>query len=114
MTTFLSSSYDESQRRRRTGDRMVALGCVIWLLVSGWMFFGTVPPEIVDNHTSKAMQERMRVCEGTFQQRFECKQALLLSGERWGFAVAVNRLMLMCAPAVTAWIVWSVLRRRME
>ncbi|WP_244511214.1 hypothetical protein [Magnetospirillum fulvum] len=113
MTMFLSDPYVEIQRRRRTGDWFVTLGCVIWLAVSGWMFFGTVPPEIVDNHTSKTMQQRMRTCEGTFQQRFECKQAFLLSGERWGFAVAVNRLMLMCAPAVTAWIVWSVLRRRM-
>ncbi|CCG39809.1 hypothetical protein [Magnetospirillum molischianum] len=109
---FQSSPHVERQRLRRTGDRAVTIGCVIWLVASGWLFFGTVPPEIVDNHTSKAMQQRMRVCEGTFQQRFECKQAFLLSGERWGFAVAINRLMLMCAPAVTAWIVWSILRRR--
>jgi hypothetical protein len=101
----------EAERRRRRGDIVVTLVCVAWLAVSGWAFFGTVPPEIVDNHTAKTMQDRMRVCEGTFRERFECKQAFLLSGERWGFAVAVNRLMLMCAPPLAAWIIWRMARR---
>lgn len=114
MTMSLSSVEADPARRRRIGDRLVALGCAVWLALATWGFFHEVPPEIVDNHTAKTMQQRMRTCEGSFQQRYECKQAYLLSGERWGFAVALNRLALICGPAITAWIVWSVMRRRLD
>jgi len=114
MTMSISSPEADPERRRRLGDRLVTLGCVAWLALASWGFFHNVPPEIVDNHHAKTMQERMRTCEGTFQQRYDCKQAFLLSGERWGFAVALNRLALICAPVLTAAIVWAVLRRRRD
>ncbi len=114
MSLYLSEEHFERRRRRRIGDLLVALACCLWLGVSGWVFFRDMPEEIFDNHTSKTMQDRMKSCEGSFQKRYDCKQALLLSGERWGFAVAIDRLMLMCAPPLAGWIVWSVLRRRQD
>ncbi len=117
MSLYFSADRAERRRRRhhssrRLGDVVVTLACLAWLGVSGWILFGDMPPEIFDNHTSKAMQDRMRTCEGSFQKRFECKQQLLLNGERWGFAVALDRILLMCAPPITIWIVWSAMKRR--
>lgn len=111
--SFFTGLSDRRRRHhRRVGDIVVTLVCLIWLGVTGWMFVRDMPPEIFDNHTSKAMQERMRSCEGSFEKRFDCKQQMLLSGERWGFAVALDRLMLICAPPIAAWIVWSAMKRR--
>ncbi|MDO8607067.1 MAG: hypothetical protein Q7R40_11060 [Phaeospirillum sp.] len=112
MSLYFSEGLSDSRRRRRIGDILVTVVCLIWLGISGWMFFGDMPEEIFDNHTSKAMQERMRACEGSFQKRYACKQQLLLSGERWGFAVALDRILLMCGPPITLWIVWSAMKRR--
>lgn len=111
MLPFVQDYLSDARRRKRLGDRLVAFACVAWLVGSGWTFFHTIPPEIIDNHTAKTMQDRMRTCEGSFSQRFECKQNLLLTGERWGFAVAIDRLILMCAPPIAAWIVWRAVRR---
>ncbi len=114
MSLDFSDDLSDRRRRRRIGDVVVTLACLVWLAVSGWVFFSEAPEEIFDNHTSKAMQDRMKACEGSFQKRYECKQQLLLSGERWGFAVALNRVLLMCAPPITAWLVWGAIKRRNE
>jgi hypothetical protein len=91
----------------------VGLACCTWLGVGGYMLARDLPPDLFENHTDKSVQERMRTsCEGNFHQRFECKQAILLQGERWGFAVLLDRLLLMCAPPATAWLVWSALQRK--
>ena len=113
MSLYFPAGLSERRRRRRIGDIVVTLVCLVWLGGSGWMFFHDMPTaEIFDNHNSKAMQDRMRTCEGSFQRRFECKQQMLLAGERWGFAVALDRILLMCAPPLAAWIVWSAMKRR--
>jgi hypothetical protein len=114
MSLDFSDDLSDRRRRRRIGDVLVTLACLVWLAASGWVFFSDVPEEIFDNHTSKAMQDRMKACEGSFQKRYECKQQLLLNGERWGFAVALNRILLMCAPPITAWVVWGAIKRRGE
>jgi len=114
MSACFSEDLLERRRRRRIGDVLVAVGCLIWLAVAGWMFVQQMPAEIFDNHTSKAMQDRMKTCEGSFQKRYDCKQAMLLDGERWGFAVAIDRILLGCAPPLTAWIVWAAIRRRYD
>ncbi|EME68906.1 hypothetical protein H261_16034 [Paramagnetospirillum caucaseum] len=110
---FIAEGLADPKRRRRLGDILVTLVCCLWLGFSTWTFFiADMPDEIFDNHTGKAMQERMKSCEGSFQQRYKCKQALLLNGERWGFAVALDRVLLICAPAITAWLVWGAIKRR--
>jgi hypothetical protein len=114
MSLYLPEEILVARRRRKLGDMLVTLACLAWLGVSGYMLFGDMPAEIFDNHNSKTMQERMRACEGSFQKRFDCKQQLLLSGERWGFAIALDRILLMIAPPITAWIVWSAMKRRSE
>lgn len=114
MSLHFTDGLSDPRRRRRIGDILVTLVCLIWIGFSSWAFFGEVPEEILDNHNSKSMQDRMKACEGSFQKRYECKQRLLLDGERWGFAVALNRILLICAPPITAWIVWSALKRRGE
>ena len=111
---FISDGLADPKRRRRIGDILVTLVCLAWLGLSTWTFFGDMPEEIFDNHTGKAMQERMKACEGSFQKRYQCKQQLLLNGERWGFAVALDRVLLICAPPITFWIVWSALKRRQD
>jgi hypothetical protein len=107
---LLADALSDPERRRRAAGWLVALACVVWMGASGWMFFGEVPANMFENHSAPVVQERMRNCEGNFHQRFNCKQAILLNGERWGFAVMLDRLLLMMAPPVTAWIVWSALR----
>lgn len=110
---FIAAGLADPKRRRRLGDVLVALACFAWLGFSTWTFFiRDMPEEIFDNHTGKAMQERMKACEGSFQQRFQCKQRFLLDGERWGFAIALDRVLLICGPAITGWLVWGAVRRR--
>ena len=112
MSAYFSQDLADQRRRRRIGDILVTLVCVAWIGLSSWAFFGEVPEEITENHTSKAMQDRMKACEGSFQKRYQCKQALLLNGERWGFAVALDRVLLICAPSITLWLVWGAIKRR--
>ncbi len=112
MSVYFPEGLSDPRRRRRIGDILVSIICLVWIGFSSWAFFGNVPEEITENHTSKTMQERMKACEGSFQKRYECKQRMLLDGERWGFAVALNRILLICAPPITAWVVWSAMKRR--
>jgi hypothetical protein len=110
---FIAEGLTDPKRRRRLGDVLVTLACCLWLGLSTWMLFvNDTPAAIFDNHNAKAMQERMKACEGSFQKRFDCKQQLLLHGERWGFAVAFDRVLLICAPAITVWLVWGAIKRR--
>lgn len=110
---FIAEGLTDPKRRRRLGDILVSLVCLVWLGVSSWLLLvNNTPQAIFDNHNSKSMQERMKACEGSFQKRFDCKQNLLLDGERWGFAVAFDRVLLICAPAVTIWLVWGAVKRR--
>jgi hypothetical protein len=113
MSSFLNDLFSDPQRRDRWIGALLALSCLAWIAVSSWKLLAEVPATaLFENHTMPVVQERMSKCEGTFQQRYDCKQAILLAGERGGMERVFDRLLFTVAPPALLWIAWSALRRR--
>jgi hypothetical protein len=99
-------------RRHRQAGWLVALFSLGWLGTVGWSQLVEPASQLVANHTSQTVQQQMRKCEGTFHQRYDCKQAILLAGERWGMERVLDRMLLTLAPPISLWLVWSAMRPR--
>ncbi len=112
MPNFFSDLCSDPERRDRWVGVVLGLSCLVWIAVSGWKLLAEVPATVLfENHTMPVVQERMSKCEGTFQQRYDCKQAILLAGERGGMERVLDRLLFTTAPPALLWIAWSALRR---
>ena len=113
MSSFLSDVFSDPDRRKRWIGWVLAIGCLTWIGVSSWKLLAEVPADsLFENHTMPAMQERMSKCEGTFQQRYDCKQQIMLAGERGGMERVLDRLLFTAGPPALLWIAWSAIRRR--
>ncbi|MBF0095470.1 MAG: hypothetical protein HQL34_13125, partial [Alphaproteobacteria bacterium] len=56
----------------------LTLVCFIWVGVVGLDQFGEIPESALVTHSSQQIKEQMRDCTGTFKQRYECKDALIV------------------------------------
>lgn len=99
---------------RRLFGWMLVLVSIAWLGTVGWQMVLQMPADLLENHRSKSVQERMRRCEGTFRERYACKETILVSGGRAGFTVWLDRLLFTFVPPATVWAVWVAVRRREE
>ncbi|MGE5503158.1 MAG: hypothetical protein ACM31L_01930 [Actinomycetota bacterium] len=97
-------------RRHRMAGWLVVLFSLGWLGAVGWTQLVEPATELVANHTTPTVQQQMRKCEGSFHQRYDCKQQILLAGERWGMERVLDRMLLVLAPPVSLWLVWGAMR----
>lgn len=90
----------------------VFLGGVLWLLLVGWLMVATLPHGAVENHGSAEVKDRMGDCTGTFRERFDCKQQVIIRSGRETFLTLAGRFLFVILPPLvaTGWLS-SYLRR---
>jgi len=88
----------------------VALSCLTWIGAVGWAELGAVPVDRLESHRSRLVQEKIHRCEGTFSQRYNCTQTILLTGERNGFTLMLERGAMTFGPPSFCWLIWTVVR----
>lgn len=107
-----SSSNTDAGKRRWVGWA-IAIACAAWIGGVGWtMLVATMPTDKLENHHSRLVHQRMAKCEGSFNQRFQCKEDILIAGDRTGFLLAMERVAFTLGLPLTVWIGWSALAGR--
>lgn len=86
--------------------------CLTWAALAGWTLFLNLPEDVLLHHKSDAVKERMERCEGTFQQRFACKEAIVIQAQRETFQNMMGRLAIVVVPAVMVGLGGSMVLRR--
>jgi|AGTN01.2.fsa_nt_gi hypothetical protein len=88
-------------------------GGALWLVLTGWLMIATLPEGTVQNHGSSMVKDRMDNCAGTFSERFDCKQKIIIASGRETFYVTALRFLLVIVPPLVAsgWLS-STLRKR--
>lgn len=97
---------------RRAAKLIVTLLCLAWIGVTGWSQFAALPESEVLNHNSTAVKEKMRECEGSFSQRYDCKSAIVIESGRDTFANMVLRLSIVAVPPSLLAILLALALRR--
>lgn len=82
----------------KIGNSMVAMVSLVWMAWAGWDQFANLPEGTVENHSSAAVQERLRDCSGTFKQRYECKNAIVINTDRNSFFNMLGRIAIVVVP----------------
>lgn len=88
-----------AQRRRLVG--MVTAGCLAWLLGMSVLMWSTLPE--VENHASSTLKDRMAAeCQGSFAERYKCKEAIIVESGRESFWTVSARFLLVILPPLFA------------
>lgn len=84
----------------------VTAGGMLWLVIMGWLMVATLPQGAVENHGSDVIKGRMSDCTGTFRDRYECKEQIIIESGRETFAVLAGRFLLVILPPLimTGWV----------
>lgn len=95
------------------GKWVLTILSLIWMSWATWNQFANLPDGEIENHSSASVQDRMRDCSGTFKQRYECKDAIVIETGRTTFFNMVGRIAIIVGPPlVLAAGMHLLLRRR--
>lgn len=84
---------------------MVTAACLAWLVGIGALMWTTLPE--VEHHASSAIKDRMAAeCQGSFAERYKCKEAIIVESGREGFWMVSARFLLVILPPmiVSVWL----------
>ncbi|MGE5503636.1 MAG: hypothetical protein ACM31L_04365 [Actinomycetota bacterium] len=81
---------------------VVVLASLGWMTWAGIDQFSEVPEQDLLTHSSPEVKERLRDCEGTFKQRYECKENIVIKTHRDTFYRLTERLAIVTVPAILA------------
>ena len=79
---------------------MVIGASLLWMAWAGWDQFGNLTEDDLENHSSAVVQERMRDCSGTFKQRYECKENIVIQSGRNTFSAMLGRIAIVVIPPI--------------
>ena len=84
----------------------VTVGGVLWMLLMGMAMWMTLPEGAVETHGSDQMKDRMSLCSGTFRDRYDCKEQIIIESGREAFYTLSLRFLLVIVPplAATLWL----------
>jgi hypothetical protein len=85
-----------------------------WMAWMGWAQFADLPEGTVENHSSSTVQERLRDCSGTFKQRYECKNNIVIQTDRSSFFNMLGRIAIVVVPPMLLAGGLHLLRRRSD
>jgi hypothetical protein len=91
----------------------VTAGCLLWMALVGWLLFALLPPGAIEHHGSTTVKDRMATqCQGSFRDRYECKEAIIVETGRDTFWTLASRFLAVVVPPMllSAWLS-SYLRR---
>lgn len=90
-----------TQRRRLVS--MVTAACLAWLAGMGVLMWLTLPESAIEHHNSSAVKDRMAAeCQGSFRDRYNCKEAIIVEGGRDSFWILAARFLLVIVPPLVA------------
>jgi hypothetical protein len=100
------------RRTRATAKRLLVGISLIWLALGSWLAFFALPPDEVQTINSPEVKDRMRdECSGTFQERYRCKEAIILQIGQDSFANMTLRLVLVVSVPLLAAVAYHTLCR---
>jgi hypothetical protein len=76
--------------------------CLAWMGWTGVDQFGDVPERDLLTHSSPEVRDRLRDCEGSFKQRYECKETIVIQTHRDTFYRLSERLAIVTVPPLLA------------
>ncbi|CCG41638.1 hypothetical protein [Magnetospirillum molischianum] len=85
-------------RRSSLRKAGVFTACGVWICWAVWTQFLTMPNGEVENHSSLSVKERMSDCAGNFQQRYDCKNSIVIETDRMTFLNMVGRIVIVVLP----------------
>ncbi|MCR6629479.1 MAG: hypothetical protein NVV74_05135 [Magnetospirillum sp.] len=85
---------------------MVSGGGAAWMLLVGWLMVATLPQGAVEHHGSSQIKDRMSECSGTFRDRYDCKEQIIIESGRETFYTLSLRFLLVIVPPLvgTFWL----------
>lgn len=85
---------------------LVTGGGILWMLLVGWLMWATLPQGAVTTHGSDSLKDRMSFCAGTFRDRYDCKEQLIIASGREAFYMLSLRFLLVIVPPMigTFWL----------
>lgn len=85
---------------------MVTGGGILWMLLVGVLMWITLPEDAVATHGSDALKDRMAFCSGSFRDRYDCKEQLIIESGRDAFYTLSLRFLLVIVPPIagTLWL----------
>jgi hypothetical protein len=99
-------------RGSKLGKWLVTVVSLIWIAWAGWDQFGNISDSDLEHHGSTAVQERMKDCSGTFKQRYECKENIVIQSGRNTFSAMLGRLSIVVVPPILLAAALHMLSRR--
>jgi hypothetical protein len=95
---------------RRNIKVALTVVCLAWVGWASWDQFSDLSDDDVQNHGSAAVQERMaRECEGSFKQRYDCKERIVIRSGQQTFMNMLGRFAVISVPPALAWLAFSFL-----
>lgn len=84
----------------------VTAASLLWMVVIGWLMVATLPQSAVENHGSAAVQARMSDCAGSYRDRYDCKEQIIIESGRDTFLILSGRFLLVVLPPllITGWL----------
>ncbi|CAA7621958.1 hypothetical protein [Magnetospirillum sp. UT-4] len=95
-----------TKAQRSTLVSLVTAACLAWMAGIGWLMWTTLPESAVAHHSSSSVKDRMEAeCQGTFKQRYQCKEEIIVESGRDTFWNLSSRFLLVIVPPIIA-TVW--------
>ena len=85
---------------------------LIWAIAAGWGELSKM--ELPDNFRSTSYKRQAEKCEGSFQNRFDCKSAIIINSDNSTFNDWVLRFAIVFGPPVLIWVLYNQVQRRRE
>jgi hypothetical protein len=84
----------------------VTAGSLLWMVFMGWLMVATLPQSAVVNHSSSVVKDRMSDCAGSYQDRYDCKEQIIIESGRDTFFILTGRFLLVILPPLlaTGWL----------
>lgn len=97
---------------RRRAKLLLTAACFGWIAVSSYVLFSDLPDDVVRHHKSDVVKEKLRDCEGSFRERYDCKEAIVIETSRKTFWNLTERVLFVTIPAVFAGLAGAWIIRR--
>ncbi|MEO5375044.1 MAG: hypothetical protein H7840_12300 [Alphaproteobacteria bacterium] len=81
----------------------------LWIAIVGWLQITAMFGTDMQTHSSDQVQQRLSDCSGTFRQRYECKEAIVLGVQRSSAWLVLARLLLIIGPPLGAAVAFAYL-----
>jgi len=97
---------------RKNAKTILTIAAVVWAVLMGWWQFSSISEDDTPSQDSSALQQRMKdECVGTFKQRYQCKDAIVVKSGQSFFFEMTKRMIIVCIGPFMAAFAFSRLCR---